>query len=253
MISWPRRILFSLAVFGDIVSLLPTNKRQSWNFWFGNYNRTDRFFSRQSFANTVSRLLKTRRIEKEVKKGRVRISITPRGLEFLSMRLDLDKFSRKKWDGKWRVVIFDIPEKKRKRRDDLRDQIKGLGFGMLQESVWISPFPIEEELVELFSSSKIYGQVLVSRSHILVGDQKAMVSQVWSLDKLDRSYRRLGEGWAELSPGQRNKAAAYEFQRIYFELLWSDPFLPKELLPDSWKAEKLKKLYFKEVTKVLSA
>ncbi len=43
-----------------------------------------------------------------------------------------------KWDGKWRIVIWDIPEKRRKARDLLRHQLKMLGFKKLQNSIWAS-------------------------------------------------------------------------------------------------------------------
>jgi len=41
-----------------------------------------------------------------------------------------------KWDGKWRFVIWDIPEKRRKVRDLLRSKLKELGFSQFQKSVW---------------------------------------------------------------------------------------------------------------------
>lgn len=43
-----------------------------------------------------------------------------------------------KWDGKWRVVIFDIPEKRRAARDLLRYNLKSWGFTSWQQSVWVT-------------------------------------------------------------------------------------------------------------------
>lgn len=43
-----------------------------------------------------------------------------------------------KWDGKWRIVIFDIPEKRRAARDLLRYNLKSWGFTPWQRSVWVS-------------------------------------------------------------------------------------------------------------------
>ena len=45
------------------------------------------------------------------------------------------------WDGKWRIIVFDLPEKKRGLRNDLRKQLRSARFGGLQRSVWISPGP----------------------------------------------------------------------------------------------------------------
>lgn len=48
------------------------------------------------------------------------------------------KMENKKWDGKWRLVIWDIPEKRRTARDLLRFKLKQLGFKQWQQSVWAS-------------------------------------------------------------------------------------------------------------------
>lgn len=50
----------------------------------------------------------------------------------------------KKWDRKWRVVIFDIPEKKKGARDEVRRIISRTGFERLQDSVWVYPFDCED-------------------------------------------------------------------------------------------------------------
>lgn len=55
------------------------------------------------------------------------------------------KFNKpKKWDGKWRVVIFDIPDKKRRIRDQIRSLFKSAGLYLLQESVWVYPYDCED-------------------------------------------------------------------------------------------------------------
>jgi len=48
------------------------------------------------------------------------------------------------WDGKWRVVIFDIREKRRGIRSRLRLLLLNAGFLRLQDSVWIYPYPCDE-------------------------------------------------------------------------------------------------------------
>ncbi|MDO8593681.1 MAG: CRISPR-associated endonuclease Cas2 [bacterium] len=48
------------------------------------------------------------------------------------------------WDGKWRVVMFDIREKRRSARSRLRLLLSGAGFLRLQDSVWVYPYPCDE-------------------------------------------------------------------------------------------------------------
>lgn len=52
----------------------------------------------------------------------------------------------KKWDKRWRLLIFDIPESKKGARDTLREKLQDLGFYQCQKSVWIHPFPCLEEI-----------------------------------------------------------------------------------------------------------
>jgi DNA-binding transcriptional regulator PaaX len=47
------------------------------------------------------------------------------------------------WDGKWRIVLLDLPETRKDEREALRYLLKKAGFACLKNSVWISPFPYE--------------------------------------------------------------------------------------------------------------
>lgn len=53
----------------------------------------------------------------------------------------------KKWDKKWRIVTFDIPDKNKKARDALRRKLKDLGFYQFQKSVWIYPYECSDEIM----------------------------------------------------------------------------------------------------------
>lgn len=56
-----------------------------------------------------------------------------------------------RWDGKWRLVMFDVPEKRKKVRDILRMLLRSAGFIHFQHSAWIQPYPCDE-LVTLLRS-----------------------------------------------------------------------------------------------------
>lgn len=56
-----------------------------------------------------------------------------------------------RWDGKWRLVMFDVPEKRKKVRDTLRMLLRSAGFVHFQDSAWIQPYPCDE-LVTLLRS-----------------------------------------------------------------------------------------------------
>lgn len=65
----------------------------------------------------------------------------------------------KKWDGLWRIVIFDIPEDKKIARDALRRKLKSLGFIQLQKSVFIFPYDCQKEIELIKNTYEIWPYV----------------------------------------------------------------------------------------------
>jgi len=97
-------------------------------------------------------VLKRRGCVKETKNG---WELTPKGrIEIIKIIL-WKKLENKKWDGKWRVIIFDIPEMNRRDRDFLRRELKWISFLELQKSVWIFPYNMEREIMALLKLWKL--------------------------------------------------------------------------------------------------
>jgi CRISPR/Cas system-associated endoribonuclease Cas2 len=99
--------------------------------------RTVREFYRERLVSRVENSDGTTSIVL-TEKGKLRI------LEFNIYQLKIEKPT--KWDGKWRVVMFDIPEKMKSKRDVLREKLKDLKFLELQKSVFVHPYPCLEEI-----------------------------------------------------------------------------------------------------------
>lgn len=66
----------------------------------------------------------------------------------------------KTWDGKWRVLIFDIPERRKRTREQIRRTLLALGFKHLQDSVWVYPYDCED-LVTLLKADFRIGKDLL--------------------------------------------------------------------------------------------
>jgi len=66
----------------------------------------------------------------------------------------------KKWDKKWRILIFDIKERKRQSRDQLRITLNLIGFVKLQNSVWVYPYDCEDLIVLLKTDFSFGREVL---------------------------------------------------------------------------------------------
>lgn len=80
--------------------------------------------------------------------------------------------SEEKWDGKWRIVIFDIPEQKRIIRNLFRRRLKDWGFKRWQQSVWVTKRNVTEKLRLLIDDLKIADWIAVIESEdALIGNK----------------------------------------------------------------------------------
>lgn len=80
------------------------------------------------------------------KKGNI-FSLSESGVKLFDVISLRKKILAKKWDGKYRLVIFDIPEKKREDREWLREELYLLEYVQLQKSVFISRHSLSEDIV----------------------------------------------------------------------------------------------------------
>ncbi len=102
------------------------------------------------------------------KNGKTVVQITKKGqVKLRTFDIELMKIhTPKKWDGKWRLVMFDIPMRFTKGREALRYHLKELNFFQFQKSAWIYPFPCEDEIIfiaDFFGVGK-YVEVLTVES-----------------------------------------------------------------------------------------
>lgn len=113
-------------------------------------------------AKTVlGRLAKNGFITFEERDGRRYARITEKGK--LILQLETQKVAstkKRKWDRRWRVVIFDIPERRRKIRVRLRLFMQEYGFVRLQDSVWIYPYDCEDLIALAKANFRIGADVL---------------------------------------------------------------------------------------------
>ncbi len=103
---------------------------------------------KRKFYSTFYNLLKRGYVEMEKYGYDLKITLTDKGKELASwMQIDALEIKKpKKWDKKWRVVIFDIAELNRRERDAFRYKLKELGFKYIQKSAWVHPYECRDEI-----------------------------------------------------------------------------------------------------------
>ncbi|MFH0969339.1 MAG: hypothetical protein V1804_02430 [Patescibacteria group bacterium] len=126
-------------------------------------------YSKKQIDSALSGLKRNKfiKIIKE-KDGKVKIGLTNKGKKrILEMSLDFVEIKKPdKWDGRWRIVIFDIPIKFNTAREALRRKISELGFRQFQKSVWIIPYECEDEILfiaEMFEVEK-YVEIITAEN-----------------------------------------------------------------------------------------
>lgn len=143
-----------LSVLGQTGKLILTGEHaefgiRNWRLSSINPEYLQNKEERRKFSQALWRLKKSRLIIVQEKQDeKFMVELTEKGKrklrEFQFTELTIPK--PKEWDRRWRVVIFDIPEKKKRAREALREKIKQLNFYQLQESVWVHPYPCEAEI-----------------------------------------------------------------------------------------------------------
>lgn len=103
---------------------------------------------KRCFSSTFSRLKKQGLIKTKNINGQIYISLTKEGKRKAGKYQINDLEIRKppRWDNKWRVLIFDITNEQKIKREALRGKIKELGMFQLQKSVWIYPYDFSKEI-----------------------------------------------------------------------------------------------------------
>jgi len=157
-------------------------------------------------------------------------------------------YSERPWDRKIYLITYDIPEDRRTDREKLRRHLKKIGCGMLQASVWLTPYNPRDILNEVIRKERIAGSIIISDvgKDGSIGQRtlKELVADVYNLHGINSDYRDFTEKYSkktdpEVSPMQ----IAIEF----FAVLKEDPQLPFELLPLGWQGGEAYDL-FKKLT-----
>ena len=90
------------------------------------------------------------------------VEITPKGEQKVEKLYAGEAVLKRpaRWDGKWRLVIYDLKEKRKFLRDRLRITLASFGFIRLQNSVWAYPYDCEDLITLVKADFKIGKEVL---------------------------------------------------------------------------------------------
>jgi len=142
---------------------------------------------------------------------------------------------KRPWDGIIYLITYDIPKEKKRDRDSLRDCLKRLGAGLLQKSVWLTPYNPKSLIIDFIKEKGLFSLILVSElkegSYIGGENIQDALSRVYQLEKLNEEYKNF------INRVNSGKLMGIQLMIAYLSILKKDPQLPFRLLPDCWLGE----------------
>jgi len=167
------------------------------------------------------------------------LNITSEGQKRLKSILP-EYSEEKKWDGKWYIVDYDIPENKRWLRGVLRNTLRELKFGLLHKSLWISPYNFLGDIEKIVHQYNLETYVLLAISDKLGREpSEALAERIWNLGETNNQYKEF------IREVENRKLADSEIVFQYLSILHQDPQFPVDLLPPDWQGQEAHRIYEK--------
>jgi len=210
-------------------------------------NLTDSYESwayRNGLLKQVTRLEQQQLIERDSKSPDDRLyRLSAQGrLHVLGGRDPEGRWARS-WDGRWRMVLFDVPTGQNAQRERLRRYLRDKGYGYLQNSVWITPDSLDEERLILVGGTINVESRLLLEARPCAGESDAeIVAGAWDFERINRRYARHLKILSERPGGAlRNEGAAKALLRwaaaereAWLDAVTNDPLLPTRILPSDY-------------------
>ena len=234
-------LLLTLAGIIDVFKEVKDPLNMISKYYENFYGYVQDRWKKSNVYSLLRRSLKNEEIIRIDKSGSSQYQMTKKGLNKVTKCCPTLFLKQKKWDQKWRVVVFDIEETNRKTRDLLRNYLKYYGFGYLQKSVWISPYDVFDKFKNIIEKYKIANKVILFETIKFSFDNENIANQVWPINKLNNEYFNFYKKLQEIEKLLNNKIELqninFSFKKIYKELvqtIFKDPHLPYEVLPKNW-------------------
>jgi CRISPR-associated endonuclease Cas2 len=151
-------ILEGLEEMGGVLSVLLPRPFETKYAWAKRIRNADP----NSVRRTVVRLRAKGYLEVVQKNGKKFLQLTGKGeIEALIQKISVTRTHR--WDGKWRLLMFDIPENCKEKRALLRALLKKNNFFRIQGSVYISPYSFNREGVLYLQKSMLINYIRIMK------------------------------------------------------------------------------------------
>ncbi len=186
--------------------------------------------------------------EKVKKENDLYYKITDKGEDYFDETLHVLR-ETEKWDKKWRLVMFDIPESQRDIRDKLRRSLSSLGLGILQASVWISTRDIKDKIDKISKRLKLEGKIRYFEVTASDALNHQIIEKAWNLPEvnldLERFVKNANHALKNMGKGNGDRFNAKKLIFEYALILKKDPKLPLEFTEQNDVRRLAREIYLK--------
>ena len=225
----------------------------------------------EQVRSCLRRMMGEELLDREGRGKRARYMFTERGWQELRLQRDRARWaftqdafagSSRSWDGLWRTIGFEVPERLRAQRDEFRALLGGLGSAVLQSGVYVTPRPVndavDEAATRLGLTEFVFRATVEEFSVRGITDPRKITRTLWPIASLAERYTGFVDQCRPVV--QRLRDLEAQDQRIADERLLPgtlrmasrfldvhehDPLLPPELLPDPWPGREARTLVTK--------
>lgn len=197
--------------------------------------------NRSAYSNATSRLHKHGLIIKRSQSGKTpRLLLSEAGKNSLQDYFSPEKKWKQKWNNIWYLLVYDVPEVDRKYRNVLRQFLKRLHMGCLQQSVWVTPHDIRPDFDDLATAANIGTFAYLFESRTVLGlSNRQIICDAWDFDHLysiqELYCSVMEQNITHLKTQAFNAKELAELIQIalnaYHSAFAEDPLLPKTLHP----------------------
>lgn len=208
-----------------------------------------------AYLNAVSRLRKSGLIVKRIDDGSTpRLFLSDTGKGVLPDYFHPEKYWNRKWNKIWYLLVYDVPEVDRKYRNVLRQFLKRMRMGCLQQSVWVTPNDIRPEFDDLATAASVGAFAYLFEAKTVLGlPSRKVVEDAWNFDRLNRFQSRYcnvaAQNIVRLEQGHGTAAELAALMRMavdaYHGVFIEDPLLPLALYPFGYQGKIVLKLHRK--------
>lgn len=192
---------------------------------------------RNGLGPRLQRLARDRLIEVRPEPGMERVvRLTEQGSRLALGGRDPEERWARAWDGRWRLVSFDVPVHRRTVRTKLTRRLRAMHLGRPQGSVWVSPDPLVDLRNELAGLRVDARALMIFEAEPIGGEKDVdLVAAAWDFERIGRAYARL-KRLLEQPPGESEELAGWcrRENTAWQEVMKLDPLLPAPLCPSGY-------------------